>query len=75
MFTGEAPTRITQEAEDFLKGKGVCVHQEDHAYIRLYGYEGSPFLLPIFARDRYFVAEVCRQYKAWSIFFDRKRKR
>jgi hypothetical protein len=70
-----APTRKTQEAEDFLKGKGICVHQEDHTYIKLYGYGGSPFLLPTFVCDRYFVAEVYRRYKTWSIILDKKRKK
>jgi hypothetical protein len=72
MLTGAAPTRITQEAEDFLKGKGVCVHQQDHTYIRLYGNEGIPFLILKCVYDRYFFAEVCRQYKAWSILFYKK---
>jgi hypothetical protein len=66
--------RITQEVEDFLKGKGICMHEEDHSYIRLYGYEGSPFLLPTFFCDRYFVVELCRQYKTWSTIFYKKRK-
>jgi hypothetical protein len=69
MLTREAPIRIIQEAEDFLKGKEVCVQQEDHTYIRPYGYEGSPFLLLIFFCDRYFVAKVYRQYKENSILF------
>jgi hypothetical protein len=75
IFIGEAPSRITQEVEYFLKGKGVCVHQEDHTYIRLYGYEGRPFYPPLFVCDRYFIAKVYRQYKAWYIIFDIKRKR
>jgi len=75
MLTRATPTRITQEAEDFLKGKGVCVHKEYHTYIGLYGYDGIPFLLIIFVFDRYFVAKVCRKYKTWSILFDKKRKR
>jgi hypothetical protein len=69
LLTRVAPTRITQEVEDFLKGKGVFVHQEDHTYTRLYGYKGIHFLLSTFAYDRYFVAKVCRKYKTWSILF------
>jgi len=41
----------------------------------LYGYDGSPFLLPTFVCDRYLVAEVYGKYKAWSILFERNRKR
>jgi hypothetical protein len=51
------------------------VHEEDHTYIKLYGYEGSPFLFPTFVCDFYFVVEVHRKYKTWSILFDKKRKR
>jgi hypothetical protein len=40
----------------------------------MYDCEETPPLLPICVCDRYLVAWVCRQYKAWSIMFDRKRK-
>jgi hypothetical protein len=56
MLTGATSTRINQEVEDFLKGRGFCVHEEENTYIRLYGYEGIPFLLSTFFCDRYFVA-------------------
>jgi hypothetical protein len=74
ILTGTLPTRVSQEALDFLKGKGICVYKEKSTYIRLYGFEGRPFLLPNFVSDRYFVVEVCRQYRSWSSFFDKKRK-
>jgi hypothetical protein len=73
-LVGTQPLRITQEALNFLKGKGIYVYEEESTYIRLYGFEGKPFLLPNFVCDRYFFVEVCRQYKSWSSFFDKKRK-
>jgi hypothetical protein len=48
ILTGATPAKITQEAKDFLKGKGIYVFEEDSTYIRLYGFEGRPFLLPTF---------------------------
>jgi len=60
MLIGAPPARITQYVEDFLKGKGFHVYEEDHSHIRSYGYEGIPFILPTFVCDRYFVVEVCK---------------
>jgi hypothetical protein len=62
VLTGEPPTRINQEAKYFLKGKEVFVHQEDHIYNILYGYEGIPFMLPFF-----FVIGVLLQRSIGSI--------
>jgi hypothetical protein len=60
MLVGVDPKSITQEAEDFLKGKGICIQEENHTYIRLYGCQENPLLLPIFFCDRYYVMKVCR---------------
>jgi hypothetical protein len=65
---------ITQEALNFLKGKSIYVYGEESTYIRLYVFEGKMFLLPNFMCDRHFFAKVCRQYKSWSSFFDKRRK-
>jgi hypothetical protein len=75
ILVGAEPKRITQEAEYFLKGKGICIQEKNHTYICLYGCQENPLLLPIFVCDRYFVVEVFRQYKSWCILFDRKRKK
>jgi hypothetical protein len=72
VLTRVEPKRITQEAEEFLKGKGICIQEENHTYIQLYGCQENPLLLPIFVCDRYFVVEICRQYKSWCILFERK---
>jgi len=46
-----------------LVGKGVCVLKDKFAYIGLYGFEDEPFYLAIFVCDRFFIMEVCRQYR------------
>jgi hypothetical protein len=57
ILTGVEPRRITQEDEDFLKGKGICVQEENHTYIKLYGCEENPLLLPIFVCDKIFCSQ------------------
>jgi hypothetical protein len=37
MLVGAKPTRITQEAKQFLNEKGICIQDENHTYIQLYG--------------------------------------
>jgi len=59
-----------KEIEDFLKGKCICVQEENHTYITLYNCEENPLLLFIFVCDKYFI-----QYKARCILFDRKIKK
>lgn len=75
MLIGAKPQRITREAQGFLKGKGICAYEENHTYIIIYGYEGSPLLLPVIVCDWYLVAKVYRQYCSWSIVFDKKKKK
>jgi hypothetical protein len=66
--------RLTNVAFNFLKGKGIHVYEEEFTYIKLCEFEGNHFLLSHFVCYRYFLVEVCRQYKTWSSFFDKKRK-
>lgn len=40
----------------------------------MYGFEGTPFLLPRFFTNKLFVSELCRQYLYWSFFFEKKHK-
>jgi hypothetical protein len=47
IFTRKLQARVSQEALDFLKGKGICVYKDKSTYIRLYGYEGNHPFLPI----------------------------
>jgi hypothetical protein len=67
------PMRLTEVVLNFLDGKGIHVYDEESTHIRLFIFEGKPFLLPHFVCDKYFVAEVYRQYKSWSSFFNKKR--
>jgi hypothetical protein len=51
ILVGAEPKRITQEAEDFLKEKGICIQEQSHTYIRLYGLSRKPTSTPyIFLR-------------------------
>jgi hypothetical protein len=67
--------RVIEAAMDFLRGKGVCVFEEKFTYIRLFNFKGKPLLLPQFVCDRFFVYELCRQYRTLSLLFDKKRKK
>jgi hypothetical protein len=51
---------VTGVTIDFLIGKGVCVFDEEFTYIRLFGFEGKPLLLPRFVCDIFLVYELCR---------------
>ena len=51
LFIREAPTPVTKEAIDFLRGKGKFYIDDEHTYFRLYGFEGTPFLFPRFANN------------------------
>jgi hypothetical protein len=75
MLTGMEPDKLTEAVVNFLVGKGVYIFEEKFTYIRLFGFEGKPFLLPCFVCDIFFIYELCRQYKVWSTFFDKKRKK
>jgi hypothetical protein len=43
VLTRAEPKRITQEAEEFLKGKGICIQEENHTYIGCMVVKKTPF--------------------------------
>ena len=51
ILIGEAPAPITKEAQYFFSGEGQLYIEEEHTYFWLYGFEGTPFLLPRFVID------------------------
>lgn len=75
ILTGEVSDRVTQETKDFLEGKDLLFLEEEHSYLRLYGFEGTPFLLLKFVIDQLFNTNLCRQYLYCSSFFEQKHKR
>jgi hypothetical protein len=54
ILTRDVPNRITQEARNFLDGKGKLCIEDEHTYFQLFGFEGTPFLLPKFVTNRLF---------------------
>jgi hypothetical protein len=50
------------------------VLDEQFTYIRIFGFEGNPLLLPWFFCYRFLVYELCRKYRTWYLFFDKKGK-
>lgn len=58
--TRRSLNRITRDSKDFLAGKGVYHLEDGHSYTRLFGFEGSPFLLSKFVIDRMLIIEVYR---------------
>jgi hypothetical protein len=68
-------SRLSLEVASFLSEKGVFEALEEFSFLRLYGFQGKPLLLPFYVSDRLFVIEVCRQYKYWAHFFNEKRKK
>jgi hypothetical protein len=66
---------LSLKVATFLAEKGVFKTTEYFSIIRLFGYEENPFLLPLYVLDKNFVVEVCRQYKSWDHFFNKKRKK
>lgn len=55
ILTETIPNKVTQEAKDFLEGRGLLYIDEEHLYIKLFGFDGKHFLLPRFVIDRLFV--------------------
>jgi hypothetical protein len=72
---GPNTSRISIEVVSFLAGKGVFETLDDFSFIRLYDFEEKPSLLPFYVSDKFFVIEVCKQYKFWAHFFNEKRKK
>jgi hypothetical protein len=58
-----AASRLSLEASSFLTEKGIFETLEDFGLLRLFGFQGKPFLLPFYVSDRLFVIEVCGEYK------------
>jgi hypothetical protein len=56
--------RFSRELTVFLAGKGVFENRDEFSYIRLYGFQGKPFLLPYYVCDKLFIVEVCRKYRS-----------
>jgi hypothetical protein len=67
--------RLSIEVVSFLVGKGVFKTLDDFSFIRLYGFQGKPSLLPFYVSDKLFTIEFCKQYKLWAHFFNKKRKK
>ena len=51
ILTRTIPNRCTQVARDFLEEKGLSYLEEEYSYIKLFGFEEAPFLLPKFVID------------------------
>jgi hypothetical protein len=66
---------LSLEAATFLVEKGIFETLEDFSFIRLYGFQGKPSLLPFYVSDKLFTIEVCKQYKYWAHFFNEKKKK
>jgi hypothetical protein len=75
MIHGSSTPRLSKEATTFLVGKGVFEVQDEFNYIRLYGFQGKPFLLPYYVYDKLFMVEVCKHYRSWAHFFNEKQKK
>jgi hypothetical protein len=75
MIHGSTTPRLSIEASSFLAGKGVFEVLDDFNYFKLYGFQGKPYLLPFYVSDKFFIVEVCRQYKYWAHFFNEKWKK
>jgi hypothetical protein len=58
-----------------MSDKEIFETMDDFIFIRLYGFQGKPSLLPFYFFDRLFTVEVCKQYKYWVNFFNEKRKK
>lgn len=43
---------------------------KEYSYIRLFGFEEAPFLLPKFVIESLFILELCKKYMFWFSFFD-----
>jgi hypothetical protein len=75
LIHGPTASRLSLEAASFLVEKGIFETLEEFNLLRLFGFQGKPFLLPFYVSDQLFVIEVCRQYKYWAHFFNEKRKK
>ena len=66
--------RFTQEAINTLKELSDWFIDEEFSYIRIYGYEGAPYILPRYVLDRLSLREIAYQTISVAIvvFFVKK---
>jgi hypothetical protein len=50
--------RLTQEAIDTIKENGDWFIDEEFSYVRIYGCEGAPHILPRYVLDRLVLREI-----------------
>lgn len=75
MFIGKGLKGICDEASHFLIGKSEDKEKKNNTFIRIYGYQVKPILLPNFFLDKHFVAEIFRRYIPWMNLLDKKKER
>ena len=56
--------KVTREAKYFLEKKCLLFSEEEHAYFRLFGFEGTSFLLSKFVTNRLFILEL----RGWYLY-------
>jgi hypothetical protein len=74
MIHGPAASRLSLEASSFLTEKGIFETLEDFGLLRLFGFQGKPFLLPFYVSDRLFVIEVCESINNGHTFSTKKER-
>jgi hypothetical protein len=60
---GPNTLRLSIELLPFWQGRGFLKPLDDFSFIRLYGFTEKLSLLPLYVSDKFFVIEVCKQYK------------
>jgi hypothetical protein len=48
MIHGPTTSRLSLEVASFISEKGVFEAMEEFSFLRLYGFQGKPFLLPFY---------------------------
>ena len=62
ILTSEVLNKVTRYAKEFLEEKCLFFLKEEYSYLKLYGFLGTPFLLPKFLIHRIFISYLCTQY-------------
>ena len=65
-------SRYSFEALSFLKGKSVFHVQENCSFIQLFGFEGKPFMLPIYVFDKFFLYKYDENIGTQPIYLTRR---
>jgi len=60
MIDSPTTSKLSLEVAFFLSDKGVFEAMEEFNFIRLYGFQGKPSLLPFYVSDILFIIEVCK---------------